>query len=178
LDDRIWGELLVLRAQSGDREALEALLRSVQTPLFSHIRRMVGNEGAEDTLQDALIEMCVHIRALREPQFFRAWAYRISTRAALAYIRRNRLWQERRAEKVEIEEIAMSEDVNSQLLDREIQGMLSDLSPPVRAVLSLHYLENLTIAEVAAILKISAGTVKSRLAYGLNKVRKLTGKEG
>ena len=60
----------------------------------------------------------------------------------------------------------------------ELHALLAQVSPASRAVLDLHYLEDLTIQEVAAILQLSAGTVKSRLAYGLKSIRNATERKG
>ena len=49
---------------------------------------------------------------------------------------------------------------------------LDEVSPASRAVLALHFHEELTLAEIAAILELPLGTVKSRLAYGLSAIRK------
>jgi RNA polymerase sigma-70 factor (ECF subfamily) len=59
----------------------------------------------------------------------------------------------------------------AELIDK-IPDLLSAVSPASRAVLILHYLEELTLSEIAEILDISVGTVKSRLAYGLSLLRR------
>ena len=66
---------LVLRAQAGDREALDEVLRWIQGGLFAHLRRMLRNTAeAEDALQDTLLLVCRKLRWLREPSWFRATA--------------------------------------------------------------------------------------------------------
>jgi RNA polymerase sigma-70 factor (ECF subfamily) len=161
LNDRIHQAHLVLRSQAGDREALEELLRGLQAVLYHYIRRLVG-----------------HLRALEEPQFFRAWAYRIATRASFAFLRRKRLWLVRHEEDVELDELPSGLEESSAILVAQLHLLLSEVSPASRAVLALHYLEDLSIHEVAAILQLSAGTVKSRLAYGLNCLRTATERKG
>ena len=166
LNDRIHQAHLVLLSQAGDREALEELLRGMQAVLYQYIRRLVGPDGAEDVLQDVFIEIIRHLRALQEPKFFRAWAYRIATRASFAFLRRKRMWLVRHEEDVEMDELPSGLEESPAILMVQLHLLLGEVSPASRAVLALHYLEDLTIQEVAAILQLSAGTVKSRLAYG------------
>ena len=73
----------VLRAQTGDHEALDALLRSVQEPLYRYIVSLVSSRTlAEDILQEVFLLLYRKLRWLREPELFRPWAYRIATREA------------------------------------------------------------------------------------------------
>ena len=59
---------LVLRAQCGDREALESLLRGVQSPLTRYIAGLVGPDAAEDVLQDVFLQICRKLEWLREAE--------------------------------------------------------------------------------------------------------------
>jgi RNA polymerase sigma-70 factor (ECF subfamily) len=174
LNERIHQAHVVLRSQAGDREALEELLAAVQAILFRYIRRLVGPDGAEDVLQDVFLEIIRHLRQLHEPEFFRAWAYRIATRASFAFLRRRRLWQSRHEEDVELDELPAGHEEDSAILVAQLHQLLEKVPPASRAVMILHYLDDLTIHEVAAILELSAGTVKSRLAYGLKTLRTAT----
>lgn len=156
----------VLLAQSGDREAFDALLRSVQEPLFRYILRITQNRAAaEDTLQDVFLLIFRKLGWLNDPALFRPWAYRIATRAALKRVR----GAEQTGELTE--EPAVSMDVDAALLRAQLPELLGRVSPASRVVLTLHYLEDLSLPEVAAILGISPGTAKSRLAYGLTRLR-------
>jgi RNA polymerase sigma-70 factor (ECF subfamily) len=178
LDDRTHETLLVLRSQCGDRDAIEELLRGTQITLLPYIRRIVGAQGADDVLQDTLLQICRNLRSLREPQFFRAWTYRISTRAAFAFLRRKHLWKDRHDDSIEVDDLSASHEEDEAILVAELHSLLDQVSPASRAVLDLHYLEDLTIQEIAAILQLSTGTVKSRLAYGLKTLRSATERKG
>jgi len=178
LDSSTHETLLVLRSQCGDREALEELLRGMQAILYRYIRRLVGEQGAGDVLQEVFLQICRKLRSLQEPRFFRAWAYRIATRASFAFLRRKHLWEERHDDGVEADDLSASHEEDAAILVAELHALLDQVSPASRAVLDLHYLEDLTIQEVAAILQLSAGTVKSRLAYGLKCLRSATEKKG
>ena len=178
MDSSTHETLLVLRSQCGDREALEELLRGVQAILFRYIRRLVGEQGTGDVLQEVFLQICRNLRSLQEPRFFRAWAYRISTRASFAFLRRKHPWEERHEDGIEVDDLSASHEEDAAILVTELHSLLDRVSPASRAVLDLHYLEDLTIQEVAAILQLSAGTVKSRLAYGLKSLRSATERKG
>jgi RNA polymerase sigma-70 factor (ECF subfamily) len=170
----------VWRAQSGDREALEELLKAVEAPLARYVSRLVGERAlAEDILQEVFIRIYRQLRWLREPELFRPWAYRIATREAFKALKRERRW----AEQVRDEDVlrslpaAPAEAHASELVER-LPQLVARLSPASRAVLILHYLHELPLAEVAAVLGVSTGTVKSRLSYGLAGLRRLLSEEG
>lgn len=161
----------VLRAQCDDREALELLLRSVQGPLHRYTCSLVGSSEADDVLQDVLVIVCRGLAWLNKPEVFRAWAYRIASRAAFRHLRKQKRWPEQLPGDFMLEQIPMPDvrppaELLQDLLDTEC------VSPASRAVLVLHFQEELTLQEVAAILEIPVGTVKSRLAYGLTVLRK------
>jgi len=157
---------LVLRAQSGDRAAFDELLREVERPLHRYIAGIVPNH-AEDVLQDVFITIVRKIAWLNDPSLFRAWAYRIASRSAFRALKRQR----GRGEEPIGELVANFEEPDPWQRERLLANV-ARLSPASRAVVTLHYLEELPLADVAAILDISLGTVKSRLAYGLAQLRK------
>jgi len=161
----------VLRAQCHDREALELLLRSVQLPLRRYVAGLVGPDDADDILQDVLVIVARKVYWLEQPDFFRAWAFRIASRAAFRHLKTRKRWSDSNVDDGRLEEIAapvvdMSDDRLTELLDSPA------LSPASRAVLVLHFREEMPLAHVAAVLEIPIGTVKSRLAFGLKSLRK------
>lgn len=166
---------LVLRAQAGDRHALEGLLRSVHGPLFGFLLNVIADRGlAEDVLQDVLFLIYRKLPWLREPECFEAWAFRIASRAAWRELSKLRRLRE---EPLEVDPaIPEPEERPDELLDA-LPGHLEALSPGSRAVLTLHYIQEMSLQEVAAILDLTVGTVKSRLAYGLRCLRLAIGKE-
>ncbi len=161
----------MLRAQCDDRDALERLLRSVQPPLRRYVAGLVGSDDADDILQDVLVIVARKLYWLEQPELFRAWAFRIASRAAFRHLKKRRRWSESSLEEAGLEDVAAPEatvpaDTLRELLDS------SALSPASRAVLVLHFQEEMPLAQVAAVLEIPIGTVKSRLAFGLKTLRK------
>ena len=171
---------LILRAQSGDRAAFDKLLKSIQTALFRYIFRLVGEHAAaEDVTQEVFLIIYRKIRWLENPQVFRAWAYRIASREAFRRLKRERRWAEQIRDEDVLEKISITEtaEVYEPELIEKIPMLIAAVSPASRAVLILHYLDEMPLSEVAEILDISLGTVKSRLAYGLASLREKIRKE-
>ncbi len=172
------GELrLVLLAQCDDPEALEALFLRLQYPLRRYIHGLVGSTAADDVLQDVFVTLWQNLKWLRKPDLFRPWAYRIASRACYRQLKRARQWSDR------FDDAALVEDLASPAICRAgfppgWERLLDRVSPASRAVLLLHYVEDLSIDETAAILDIGVGTAKSRLAYGLSCLREFTNRKG
>lgn len=157
---------LVLRAQSGDRGAFDALLRTIDADLLRYVRRLAGNDAnAEDVVQDALIQIVRKIGWLRDPALFRPWCFRIASRAAFRSVKREPRHQE-------LGEVMTDVEALDPWQRERLLGALPRISAASRAVILLHYFEEMTISDVAAVLALSPGTVKSRLAYGLAQLRK------
>jgi RNA polymerase sigma-70 factor, ECF subfamily len=163
---------LVLRAQCGDREALESLLRGVQSGLTRYIAGLVGPEAAEDVLQDVFLQICRKLEWLREAELFRPWIYRIASRASFTFLKKERRWRARESDDPSVDELPAPPPHMLPGLLGELTELVEDLSPASRAVLLLHYVQDLSLDQVAVILELSPGTVKSRLAYGLACLRK------
>jgi RNA polymerase sigma-70 factor (ECF subfamily) len=161
----------VVRAQCGDRDALEQLLRRIQPPLHRYVSRIVGPTSADDVVQETLIAVARKLAWLAEPRVFRAWVFRIASRAAFSHLRRHK----RRAEDALDDAVIETAEAPAAAPTGERLRELLDsdaISPASRAVLLLHFQEEMPLAEVAAVLEIPLGTVKSRLAFGLKTLRK------
>lgn len=164
----------VLLAQAGDREAFDQLLRLVQEPLYRYIAGLVGASAlAEDILQEVFILIYRKLRWLREPELFRPWAYRIATREAFKHLKRERRWSEASVDESALADIpAPPRDAFTEEFLTDLPRLVSKVSPASRAVIVLHYLNEMPLAEVADVLGVAVGTAKSRLAYGLDCLRK------
>ena len=171
---------LVLLAQSGDRGALKQLFDDLQEGLYGYLVRLVGDKHlAEDILQDVFVLIWRKLRWLRDPEVFRPWAYRIASREAFRRLRKRRVQARALGEESLLAAIPARETPPfPQEWADALPGLLALLSPASRAVLILHYLHGMTLSEVADVLKVSPGTVKSRLAYGLAAVRQKIGPDG
>ncbi len=169
--------LWVLRAQLGDRDALELLLRSILPSLERVARGLVGPTGADDVVQETLFLVYRKLRQLAAPQLLRPWAFRIAKRVALHQLKKEERWLEGTGDDAVLDAIPAPETRPS---DETLAAMLDrgDVSAASRVVLVLHFQEGLSLPEVAAVLELPLGTVKSRLAYGLSALRRRLHKHG
>jgi len=166
---------LVLRSQTGDKKAFDELLKSIQQLLFRYIYRLTGEHAlAEDVLQEVFIIIYRKLRWLENPKLFRAWAYRIASRETFRRIRMEKRWTQQIRDEEILERISSDEknEIYEPELIAKIPDLLAEISPAARAVIVLHYLEEMSLSETAEILDIAPGTAKSRLAYGLESLRK------
>jgi RNA polymerase sigma-70 factor, ECF subfamily len=165
----------VLRAQSGDREALNELLKTIQQPLYRYISTLVSEQTpAEDILQEVFIRIYRKLGWLREPQVFRSWAYQIATRETFRYMKRERPWADQVNDETVLKTIPAPPpraEFAVELIER-LPELIANISPASRAVIGLYYLAEMSLDETASVLEIPIGTVKSRLAYGLENLRR------
>jgi RNA polymerase sigma-70 factor (ECF subfamily) len=162
--------LLVLLAQSGDRNALERLLRDAYAPLRRYITHLTGAALADDILQETSLQIFRKLKYLREPAVFRPWTFRIASRIAFSHLKRARLWQA--LDDAPPEHLATSDLSLDGPPDEAFLTLLDHVSPASRAALLLRYQHDLTLEEIAAILEIPIGTAKSRLNYGVTTLRR------
>lgn len=163
--------LLVMLAQNGDVAAFERLLMRLHQPLRNYVTKMVGPSVAEDVLQDISLQIYRQLRFLREPKAFRAWVYRIATRLAFLHLKREKRWRQAETDAQLRNELSTLALPHREEIDSEFLSMIGHVSAASRAVLLLHYQQNLSIEETAAILDIPVGTAKSRLSYGVSVLR-------
>lgn len=164
-------EELVRAAQSGDRRALERLLRQNQPRVHAVCRRITGNDAdALDATQEALIAIVRGLPRFDGRSQFSTWTYRVATNACLDELRRRRRrpvvgLPEHDGSQVEVVDEAPA--VGDSVTDRMfLDAALADLPEDFRAAVVLRDLCQLDYAEIADVLGIPAGTVRSRIARG------------
>ena len=164
--------LLAVRCQLGEREAFDLLIRRWAQPLRRHVGRVAGDAHAADELvQDIWLRVLQGIGRLQEPERFRSWLFGIAHRRLMDRLRER--YATPSTDPVEaIDEFAAdSPDPDRELLARELDRGLARLPVGERDVLSLFYLEELSLADVAQALSVPIGTVKSRLFRARNLLR-------
>lgn len=158
---------LVAAAQHGDRSALEALLGQQHDRIYALAYRMLGDQrDAEDAAQDALLALVKGLPRFDGRAAFSTWVYRITTNICLDELRRRR----RRPVTVELADDLASgapgqheATIDSRL---EIDTALARLPEQFRIAVVLRDLCDLDYAQIAEVLAIPAGTVRSRIARG------------
>lgn len=167
-----WQErLLVAQAQQGDASAFQVLVRACEPRLLYFIRRFEQDEHrAADVMQDVWLTVFEKLRRLRSANAFRGWVYRIAHDRLVTHIRRDRrspqLMDVSDADVASVDEFVRSE------LAEAVHEALGRLSADHRAVLTLRFLEDLSLAEIAEVLRERLGTVKSRLHYAKAALRR------
>jgi RNA polymerase sigma-70 factor (ECF subfamily) len=171
----IQDELLVLRCQDGDREALKTLIARWQPRLGRLAWRLTGQrEVGQDIVQDTWLAIVRGIRRLDDPARFRSWAYRIVSNKCADWTRR-RVVQRNAVNDLQNAAASStggsSDDTDSSDEVARMRDALSKLPDEQRVVLSLHYLDGMSVAEIARTLDVPAGTVKSRLYHARNRLK-------
>jgi RNA polymerase sigma factor (sigma-70 family) len=162
---------LVIRAMAGDHDAFTRLATASIGRLFA-IARLILRESdlAEDAVQEALVAAWRDLSGLRDPDRFEAWLHRLVVRACYREARRARRLGRLEGHVIRIE---MGEpDESRAIADRDqIERGFRRLEPDQRAILVLHFFSGLTLSEVADVLGIPIGTVKSRLHRATQRMR-------
>ncbi len=161
----------VRRARLGDADAFEELVR----PEMSDLRRLataivLDREVADDVVQDSLLAAWQGIGRLRDPALFRTWLRRIVINRARNALRRPRSL--RLVDAVGPIDSPVVADPSNEWSDAlAVEAAMRDLSPDQRVCAALYYLERRRIADIAELLGIPAGTVKSRLHAARARLR-------
>ncbi len=177
---------LVRRLKAGDAAAFAELLDRYGAKIFNLVYRFVNpREEAEDVAQEVFVEVWRSIGGFRGDARLSTWLYRVATNVCLEHNRRNH------PETVSLEDADESATEvgaeplcqppaptpdewleKAELKDR-VDAALDALPPAQRQVVVLHELQGLTYPEVAQVLNVPVGTVKSRLHHAFNKLREL-----
>lgn len=170
----------VQAAREGTRVAWDALFARYQLPLFTYVRDLVRDrEASLDIIQEAFIAAARHLPTLRDDAKFGSWLFGIARQKCVHHWRRTG-----RAEKVfdaepPSDETAGADDENpgTWLIRREREqdfaAALEQLAPVHRETLTLHFLEDFPLDEIAGVMGVPLGTVKSRLHHAKKKLREL-----
>jgi RNA polymerase sigma-70 factor (ECF subfamily) len=168
-------DALAERAARGDASALDELLRRHTTLVHGVCRRVLGDpDDALDAMQEALLSIARKIHTFDGRARFSTWCYRVATNAALDEARR----RNRRPRPTETlpETTRGIVSADSQIADRlDIDAALAHLSPDYRAAVALRDLVGMDYAEIADVLGIPPGTVRSRIARGRAALADLLG---
>jgi RNA polymerase sigma-70 factor (ECF subfamily) len=164
--------ILVTRCQRGDREAFAGIVRLWERPLFYYLRRLAPSEADTwDVLQDTWLRVFRAIQTLRDPRTLPAFLYTTARNVALV---RLRLRNEPEQEAAHPETGAAPDYAFIAFDDAEqVHHALDQLPLPQREALTLYFLQDLTIDEIAEVLGVPAGTVKSRLHYAKSAIRQI-----
>jgi RNA polymerase sigma-70 factor (ECF subfamily) len=156
------------RARNGDLDAFEELMHARIDAIYHLSFAIVGDEAdARDSTQETFIAAWRRIRELRDPERFEAWLHRIAVNSARMTLRARGRRRVREIPSGDVAAIAAASDRTAPARERsdaDLLGAALDRLPlDQRTILVLHHLEGHGVTDLAAILDIPAGTVKSRL---------------
>jgi RNA polymerase sigma-70 factor, ECF subfamily len=179
-------ERLVSGLQAGDEKAYEQLIQRFQTPVYNLAWRLVNDPAdASDVVQEVFLKVFRNIGHFRRDSSLRTWVYRIAVNES--HNRRRWLFRHRRGETGIEENFDDAEGRERPLTDtgetpfdftmnREAQLLLEEglaaINPAFRDSLVLREVEDMSYEEIAEILEVSLGTVKSRIMRGREALRR------
>jgi RNA polymerase sigma-70 factor (ECF subfamily) len=167
----------VQAARAGDRVGLDELLRRHYDRLYAVCRRLAGNDAdAADATQEALLAIVRGLARFDGRSSFTTWSYRVATNACLDELRR----RSRRPVpgiEVPVEPALASADatVDERLV---LDAALAKLDEQFRVPVVLRDVAGLDYAQIAEVLDLPPGTVRSRIARGRRHLARLLGNSG
>ena len=176
--DRASYEWLALRCQSGEKGAFEDLIAAMERPLLYYAMSLTGSQdSALDVLQEVWIKAFRSIRKLKDAGALRKWLYSITHGIAVDRIRKN--YSREQTERVQYEDFQEAEEPSFAEEDAAaVHATLNQIGIYHREALVLHFLEDLSLAEIAAVVGCSEGTVKSRIYYAKRAMKEILSRGG
>jgi RNA polymerase sigma-70 factor (ECF subfamily) len=166
---------LMLEVKRGDRRAFDTLYHRYARRLQGFFFRQLGGdeERAADAMQDTLLRVFEHRERYVEGSDVGTWVFSIAYNLC-KNIYRNNAYEAQYLQTLDAqpaEESAVEIQMDHERLMEALQQVLDALPPPLRLLFSLRHEEELTVPQIAAILQIPEGTVKSRLHKTMNLIR-------
>lgn len=181
LDD----DILIKAHLKGDPKAFEVLFKKYREQVARLVYSIVKHEAlVQDIVQEVFLLVFRHLSKFRQHAAFKTWIYRITVNESLRQLERARRWQplpDGDAERSKIPSTLIvfenGESPERVLIDGEQKALVHDalnsIRPHHRTILVLYYLEDLSVQEIAEVLEIPEGSVKSRLFYARDGLRKV-----
>lgn len=169
----------VAAAREGDQRAFEELVRLYEKRVLALTQRMCKNPGdAAEAAQEAFFAAWQGLKNFRGDSSFSTWLYRLASNACVDLLRR----ESRRQAAISLDDENLNLDLPSQIptpqeeaerreLGERIEAGLQALPPEYREVLVLREVQQLRYEEIAGVLDLDIGTVKSRISRGRKKLR-------
>jgi RNA polymerase sigma-70 factor, ECF subfamily len=164
---------IVAELKAGSEAAYAWLIGEFQQPVYGLVYRVVNDPAdAADTTQDVFLKVFRGIKHFHGESSLKTWIYRIALHEAA---NRRRWWFRHKAKETSIEPetetSGASESVAHHEVQRRVEEELRKVPEPYRTTLILRDLEEMSYEEIAEVLEVSLGTVKSRLTRGRDALR-------
>lgn len=161
----------IIKAKNGDNEAFLELINENKLNIYRVARGISSNEhDIEDAIQNTIIKAYEKINTLKKNEFFRTWLVRILINECNEIIRRNK-------RVVSINESNHEERYNDCYENIDLTKAINSLSEELRVTTVLFYFEDMSIKDIASILNIPNGTVRSRLSRARERLREIIGED-
>ena len=171
-------EWIAVRCQLGERAAFDELIQRWHGPIWEYVRHLSDDDAAQDIAQDIWLRVLRGIGRLRDPANLRAWLFGIAHRTWIDTLRRKYavfVADIDEADRHEVPDPTVADELEEEL--SAVEHELARLPAIEREALTLFYLRELSLQEIAQALDIPVGTVKSRLHRARRMLRReLTGK--
>jgi RNA polymerase sigma-70 factor (ECF subfamily) len=175
---------IVTELRSGSEAAFDWLVTYYHAPVYGVISGILrSSNDAADVTQEVFLKAFRGMRAFRHGSSLKTWLYRIAVRESLNYKRwfwrhlrfQSSIEEEQLDGSVELEDTGTSpfEELASREIQQAVQHALGEVPPVFRAAVILRDLEGLSYEEVAEVLDVSVGTVKSRILRGRRMLREI-----
>jgi RNA polymerase sigma-70 factor (ECF subfamily) len=169
---QIYDELLVIKCRQGNKDAFDELVGRWQKRLWHYAFKVTGSESAAwDIVQETWYGIIKGIRKLEDVSVFPGWAFRIANNKCTDWLRKQRLQNRLNNELTKRTKNESDKNQNGDEATESLRAAIEKLSPDRRALLTLRYHENFDIGQIAEILGVPEGTVKSRLHRTLDQLR-------
>jgi RNA polymerase sigma-70 factor (ECF subfamily) len=168
---------LVARVCEGDLAALGDLYDKYRTQVFRTALAITSNrEAAEDILQEVFLKLHRYAERIDQTVPLGPWLYRVTVNLCYTHVSRRKRWFTAVEEVIENVVAPPSRNnpehrIEQGELHETVRRAIDSLSPNQKIVIVLHYLADLSLKEIAYVLDIPEGTVKSRLYYGRENLR-------
>ncbi len=172
---------LIRKAQTGDLHSFDILVRRYQRRIYFVAYRMVkSHDAADDIAQETFINAYLAVRSFKVGRSLFTWLYRICMNLSINYLKRQKFVipeSQFDEESKPLEKVAAGSDpgelLESKELESQIEKAVDSLPPKYKAVLVLRLYEDMSYEEIAATLKISVGTVMSRLFRARQRMQEM-----
>jgi RNA polymerase sigma-70 factor, ECF subfamily len=166
---------LVIQAQERRMDAFDELMALHEQALLYYIRRQAGDiNRALDISQETWLAVWKALPKLRNPETFRPWLYGIARQRTMLNHRRNAKHERGRKDEIAAEDIPAPETAVEESLDLgDLRRTVDQLRSSWREAVVLHHIAGLSVEEIALTIGCSVGTVKSRLYYGRQELKRL-----
>jgi len=168
---QIYTEILVIRSQQGEKEAFGLLVELWQKPLLTFALRYLKQESeALDAVQETWITVIKKLKKLKKTDLFTSWLFRILTNKCI-----DRLRKKQNEEKLINNANPKSETSKTTNENEDLEQAIQKLSDEHKTLIIMRFGQGLQVGQIAALLNIAEGTVKSRLHRALARLREMLG---